>query len=61
MYINNRQKIEDDQKEMNDNNNDNNKNVNINENNKNKLKIFGKIKLSKPNKNISLLPKLMQK
>ena len=56
MYINNRQKKEDVQKDINDNNNDNN-----NENSKNKLKIFSKIKLAKPNKNISLLPKLIQK
>ena len=51
MYINNRQKIDDNQKEINDNNNDKNK---LN------LKTLNKVKLSKLNKNISFLPKLLQ-
>ena len=48
MYINNRQKIEDNKKEINDNNKDKTKS-----NSK-----FNKVKLSKLNKNISQLPKL---
>ncbi len=51
MYINNRQKIDDNQKEINDNNIDKNK---LN------LKTLNKVKLSKLNKNISFLPKLLQ-
>ena len=50
MYINNRQKFEDNKKEINDNNKDKNKlNPKIN-----------KVKLSKLNKNISQLPKLQK-
>ena len=50
MYINNKQKIQENQKEI----NDNKKNENLN----GKLKIYGKKTLIKPNQNLALLPKL---
>ena len=51
MYINNKLKIEENQKEINDNIN--------NENSQGKLKINGKKTLIKPNPNLALLPKLV--
>ena len=51
MYINNRQKFEDNQKEVNDNINNENNNV--------KLKLFSKKKLIKPSQNLAFLPKLI--
>ena len=50
MYINNKLKIEENQKEINDN-------IKT-ENTKGKLKIYGKKTLIKPNQNLALLPKL---
>ena len=53
MFINNKQKIEDNQKEINDNND-----INIGNN---KLKyVFNKQKIKKPYQNFSLLPKIRQ-